>query len=457
MTTPGPQVAVRTTSAATVYNRIFWLAYAANFAAVTANSLTFRFAEFVSLLGGTEQIAGAIVSAGTFGALAARLFLGQAIDRYGTRAVWSLAAAFFIVGCGMFLVIATSATGGTGRIGWPMYAARIAFATGLAGMFTCSVVHVQNLVPAPRRTEVIASLGSSGFLGIIAGSQLGDWMLSRLHPGGPEFLVLFGVSVSLGLLYLALVLYLTRDDVHLPPLETPAAHRLVFRYWPGPIVLVAIMMGVSFTTTTVFLTRFATALSLRGVGTFFTGYAVTAFAFRILSRRWTDQFGHRTVAVLGLLGHCAGCGVLPFVTAEWHFLIPAVLSGFGHALLFPVVVSVGSGAFPREYRGTGTTLVLGFVEVGAMLAGPVLGGIIDRFGFAPMFYSAGLTALVIAVVYAALEHRFPAKQHEAERVFAATLVSADPNARPSSPQDDRPMTGDDELVTLPFPHLGRSA
>ncbi len=68
-----------------VYNRVFWLAYAANLTLVSANALTFRFAELVAYLGGSEKVAGAIISTGVMGALAARFLLGQAIDHYGTR------------------------------------------------------------------------------------------------------------------------------------------------------------------------------------------------------------------------------------------------------------------------------------------------------------------------------------------------------------------------------------
>ncbi len=50
-----------------IYNRVFWMAYAANVSLVMANALTFRFAEFVSWLGGSEQTAGTIVSVGIFG------------------------------------------------------------------------------------------------------------------------------------------------------------------------------------------------------------------------------------------------------------------------------------------------------------------------------------------------------------------------------------------------------
>ncbi len=36
-----------------VYNRAFWWAYVANLLLVTANAITFRFAEYVSFLGGS--------------------------------------------------------------------------------------------------------------------------------------------------------------------------------------------------------------------------------------------------------------------------------------------------------------------------------------------------------------------------------------------------------------------
>src|SRR5258708_11919727 len=71
-----------------IYDRSFWLAYAANLVLVCANSLTFRFAEFVASLGETEEMAGAIVRAGLIAAILCRLGLGQAIDHYGPRRVW---------------------------------------------------------------------------------------------------------------------------------------------------------------------------------------------------------------------------------------------------------------------------------------------------------------------------------------------------------------------------------
>src|SRR5690606_24439527 len=72
----------------TIYTRAFWLVFAANFFLCSANTLTFRFAEFVTFLGGNEEATGRIVAAGLVASMVWRAFLGQAIDRFGVRNVW---------------------------------------------------------------------------------------------------------------------------------------------------------------------------------------------------------------------------------------------------------------------------------------------------------------------------------------------------------------------------------
>ncbi len=164
-----------------VYSATFWLAYAANVAAVTANALTYRFAELVDLLGGREQVAGIIIGVATAAALLSRLFLGQAIDRYGVRKLWLTASLIFVAGGACWPCRATCHGSSISP--------RSLFAIGLAGMFTCSTVHIQSLVPPHRRTEVIGSLGSSGFVGMILGAVLGDVIfhaLSTARPGSPS-------------------------------------------------------------------------------------------------------------------------------------------------------------------------------------------------------------------------------------------------------------------------------
>ncbi|HEX6984323.1 MAG TPA: MFS transporter [Planctomycetaceae bacterium] len=383
------------------YPAAFWIAYVANVAVVTANALTFRFAELVGHLGGRESTAGLIIGVATAAALLSRLYLGQAIDRYGVRRLWVISSVLFVAGGGL-LTAAES-------LSPLLHVARSLFAIGLAGIFTCSNVHVQGLVPAHRRTEAIGSLGSGGFVGMMLGTALGD-AIFHAFSGQVRFTALFGVSTLLGVLHVALVLFVTRRDRHVPPAETPAVHRLVARHWPGNVILVAFAMGLMLAVTTVFLTRFATHRGLSGLGPFFVAYAGSAFAFRLASRGWSRTVGRHRMILLGLAGHAAAMLILPFVTTEWMFAVPALFGGFGHALLFPAVISLGSEAFPREYRGTGTTIVMGFFDVGTFVSAPLLGGIIDGFdgtGFTPMFLFAASVAVVVAAVYLLTTARTP--------------------------------------------------
>ena len=382
-----------------VYNRVFWFAYAANIVMVGANALTFRFAELVAFLGGTEQTTGEIIQVGVLGALVCRLFLGRWLDRYGTRTVWLLSA--FLFGFSSVVFVACR------DISWTIFVARIAFAVGVAGMATSSIVHVQNQVPRHRRTEVIGNFGSSGFIGMVAGSQVGDVIFRLTTDGLTRFYILFGLTAGLAVVYMLLVMAATRGQVHQRPLVTPGPVRLLFRHWPGMVVLVAMMMGVSFTITTVFLTRMTTGRGLGGIGTFFLGYCVSAFVFRVASSRWESRLGNDGLLLLGLAGHAVAHVLLAWTMSPWQLILPAVVGGFGHALLFPSVVSIGAGAFPREYRGTGTTLVLGFTEVGVAISAPVLGWVIDTSRaagmadpFAPMFYTSAGAAASVGLVYA---------------------------------------------------------
>ncbi len=389
---------------AAIYNRSFLWAYLANMSLVAGNTLAFRFAEFVNFLDGSEAVAGRIVAYGLIGALISRIWLGQAIDRFGVRRIWLIGTVLFLAGSATMLA--------TTRLGVGLFAARVAYEIGTACMFVCSNIHIQMRVPEHRRTEAIGSLGSSGFVGMIVGAQLGNWVFS-----GPAtailFAQLFGTMIGFGVLYLLFVQILTQADVHVRPEVTPPVHVLLRRYWPGPVVLVALMMGLGFAVTMVYMTRLATTrggVDSQGFGVFFTGYALSAFSFRLSTRTLSRRLGRRTMILCGLMGHAVGHLLLIFAHQSWQFALPAICVGFGHALLFPCVVSLGSEPFPPQYRGTGTTMILAFIDLGRGIMSPVLGWIIVRFeaaGFEAMLITttAILTLSVPLYAFLSLGHR----------------------------------------------------
>ena len=377
-----------------LYDGYFWLMYAGNFAAVAANAVTFKFAEFVAFLDGAETIAGWLVSVGLCGAVLLRYAFAQELDRFGYRRVWGVGAGLLLLGA----VLQASA----GSLGPWLYAARLCFSCGLAIVFACGNAHIQMRAPEHRRTEAIAMIGSSGFLGLMFGILLGDAIFAGTVDDFFRYRLLFGVSAVLAAAHLAISLVVTRRDGRPTDRAVRPALSLLREYWPGACLLPGVMMGVGFGCTSVFLTRFATERGFEKIGPFFFGYAITAFLTRMVSRDWPARFGRRRLILAGCASQTIGFSLFPTVAANWMLVIPAVGIGFGHAVLFPSVVSIGSGRFPKAYRGTGTLLTMGIFDIGFLASAPVEGWIAESLGFSPLFLSVAAGFFVAGIGYGLL-------------------------------------------------------
>ena len=402
-------------SAATVdspAHPVFVFSYLANLSLVTANASTFVFADWVSWLSRqssssmtySEELPGRVIQYGLLAAMTGRMMLGRSIDRFGVRRVWQTMCFLGLCGVLIFTFQRTLSP-------W-VYAGRILFATGLAGMFTCGNFHIQSVVDEHRRTEFIGLVGSSGFVGMILGSQLADflrWITN--HNPDVFFPTLFRIALVLVTAHMVLLSLATRTAAE--PLRQqirPSLIRLTRQYWPGMVTVVSMMMGVVFTVPSVFLVRFNLHENFGGIAVYWTTYALAAFTFRVQTAALSQRIGRYRLIFIGLMAQGLGLWSLLPVSAWWHLLPSALLCGLGHALLFPSIVSLGSGRFPPEYRGSGINLILGCLDLGAAISAPLLGRIIDlpRFdgaGFRPMFFVAGSLPILVAIVWIVLNHR----------------------------------------------------
>ena len=292
------------------WHPLFVFSYIANLALVTANATTFVFADWVAWLATNqnsgvpyqEELPGRIVQYGILAAICGRIFLGQSIDRFGVRRVWVTVSCLGLAGVAIFASLQTMS---------PLLpVGRILLATGLAGMFTCSTFHIQSCVAEHRRTEFIALLGSSGFVGMILGTQLADFLRWITDENSSTFFPsVFGTAVALFCLYIICVLIITRGIVAAEhPSTRPSLLRLTKDYWPGMITLVSMMMGVIFTVPSLYLIRFNQHEDLGGIATYWTTYALTAFAFRIKTAGLSQKVGRHRLVFVGLMG--AGNGAV---------------------------------------------------------------------------------------------------------------------------------------------------
>ncbi len=417
------------------YGPVFWLAYVSNSMFCVALALLYRYADFVTALGGTEFHLGWIVGVGMVGSLAMRLFLGSGIDRRGPRLIWLGSLTTFATVC--FLHLAVNRYDGP-----EIYLLRIVFSSAVAGVFGASMTFISGRVPPARIAEMLGMLGTSGFMGMIVGSQIGDLLCGTQELTRWQIDRLFVVAGAVGLAG-ACFAWLAVRRLSPPPRRRapPPLRWLLWRYQPGTILVVAVAAGAGLGMPQTFLRTYAAELSVPRIGLFFTAYSATAVVTRIVTRRWAERIGLTPMVLLGL-GILSGSQLLFIgVRTEWMFVIPAVSYGLGHAILFPTMVATASQSFPGRYRGLGTMVALGAFDFGMLLGAPATGALLQYAGavglprypamFRAMSAMFGLVGLFYALTYRPASRRrrrrprlphaaIPRPKHAAEEPAVAT-------------------------------------
>ena len=380
------------------YGLEFWLCYLANTLLMVSFSVLFRYADCIRFLGGNEAQLGMIVGVGMVGALAMRYVQAIGIDRYGARRVWMLSLSGFILSCIGHMWL-------TRVDGIEIYLLRVLMTTCIAGSFGGSLTYISLRVPAARVAEMIGMLGTSGFVGMAIGPTLGDLLFSDGEVTWQQIRLMFGVAAASAFLSLLTVSVATRHATVRNLQRQPPLWRLVRKYHPGFLMVVAAVSGLGICLPHEFLRAYTVELNLSGVSTFFLTYAATAFVIRVATRRMVERLGKGPVVLAGMLALSLSMILYLVVRQQWQLMIPAVAAGIAHALLFPAVVGSGSVSFPVRYRGLGTTLMLAMFDIGNMLGKPAIGGGIawchahQLPGYSIVFSSLSVFMLVIGIAY----------------------------------------------------------
>jgi MFS family permease len=420
-------------STSSPYGTTFWLCYLANTALTMAVSVLYRYADFVTELGGTELQLGWIVGIGMCGALLARWFQAAGIDRFGPRRVWMASLLLYVAATLGHLTIH--------HLDSPaVYLLRMAMMASLAGAFGASLTYVSLRATESRVAEVVGMLGTSGFLGMAVGPYLGDAIFSQAVTRN-QVDQMFLVAAAAGGCAWMLVALATRSARRPRRVRRrPPIIWLIRRYHPGALLLVAAALGLGAGLPGVFLRAYTAELGIPRIGLFFLFYAMTAFFVRLATRTTAETRGLRAVTVAGLGALVLCMPSYLFVRHEWQLALPAVLGGTAHALLFPAVVGGGSLAFPRRYRGLATTLVLLMFDLGNVIGQPLVGttvSIARQWGvpaYPVMFWlvTAIVTAVAIHYVWTGRRRRVSEPSRTPLPGLVPPLVVAESPAAPTA-------------------------
>jgi MFS family permease len=368
---------------------------------VIANTLMAHYARWVEFLGGDLSQVGWIMGAGAAASLVLRPWIALWINKIGAKLSWGIGYAVFSSAAFTNLVI--------DDLGPLILVARGANVLGAAIVFASSLTYISQIAPERRRTEAIGILGVGGFIGMLIGPVLGDLFLGGELRERADFVNLFIVAGLANILSVVLLCCLRAPRVA----QTQTSLRIsqfvstIRQHWPGRILLVDMAFGVCMTVPFVFVASFIddvpiSMLGVSEIGVFFWCYAGAGILFRVLLRRLPERVGARRVLVFGLMFMSVGMFSFCLVgeSRPWLVMIPALLTGVGHSLMFHTMTSITIETFPHDVRGTGSALALMMLDLGTFVGAPILGLVGEYLGYSALFSCIGLFTLLSAVVYA---------------------------------------------------------
>ena len=375
-----------------LFTRAFVLGAAAVLMLNLAAFLFVHLPGFLQQLGAGETQIGIIMATQALGAILAWPFVGRGMDLYGRRLVMLAGSALFLVVIALYLLI--------DALGPFVYAVRLLDGVAHSMWYTALFTYGADLVPAARRTQGLAIFGVAGLVTIGLGAQFGDVILAHA-----DYRELF--LWALGCAALGVLLCLPLREVYVRTAGPPPRGIFAAAAQPDlrPVWLAAAAFFVSLGALFTFMKTFVAAADVGSVGSFFTAYAAIAIALRLFFGWIPDRVGTRRMLGVALALCAAGFTLLSLAETSAHVVTAGLVAGAGHGYAYPVLFSlVVERAQPRE-RGSAMTFYTTIDLVGLLLAGPIVGYLIELAGYGTAFAMLAVVLLTGIGLFYRLDRR----------------------------------------------------
>ena len=365
-----------------LYTRPFALCALANFAQAVSFSLFLHFPGFLKALGAGESTIGVVVALTALSAVAIGPYFGRLMDRRGRRPVIVGGNLLNVGVVGVYLTLHTLSP--------TLYVVRLLHGVAETMLSGALFTYAADIVPPARTAQGLALFGVSAMLALTVGGVIGD---AALAWGGYQ--ALFLTSLGCAVAGLALALPLTESttlSVHAA--EPPRSFRATLcQPSLAPLWLVTWMFFFAQAGVFAFMKTYIMATGFGTLGAFFSVYTLTAIGQRLVFGWVPDRLGLTRTLGPALLAFALGLLLLGVAGNVWEVWSAGFFCGVGHGYAFPILLGLVNRRAPVTERGTAMAIYMA-IDNGAMLvAGPVLGWLIESMGYAPMFRSvAGLLA-----------------------------------------------------------------
>jgi len=333
---------------------------------------------FLEERGYSNSLIGALMSMATMAALLRPAF-GRLADRGGRKVV--LVWGTLLLSLSTFLYVAF-------RTAVPLFLVRFLNGFGLAAFHTAAYAMVGDLAPRSRRLQAIAFFYISvdvtiALAPVLAEAVVDAWGYTILY-------LLAGGAAGLAFLC-SLMVRETRTGMTGVGEGEPPRRRLTSLH-------MAVYLGtMGFTLTFGALQTFVVLSSLeKGIEQgelFFTVFAVTLIAFRLLVGRKADRFPRELLILASGAVTLAGLATLAFAPSLALLVLGSFLYALGFAYLPTTMSALLLDHTPEESRGLALGIFMAVFDSGVGLGGLALGPLADGLGYPAMYMISGALAM----------------------------------------------------------------
>src|SRR5690625_982364 len=168
-----------------------------------------------------------------------------------------------------------------------------------------------------------------------------------------------------------------------------------------PIAAVGLLTTLGYSVIMTFLPAYLVGLNMVNIASlFFLIWAFAMLIVRLFAGRLHDRFGDNAVIPGALLSLVAGLVILALASAPWHFIIAAVLGGFGHGAALPGLQTAGIKRTTSDRIPIATSTHYLALDSGLAIGPVMLGFIIHLAGYSVLYFAgAGIVALGLLVYW----------------------------------------------------------
>lgn len=370
----------------------FALVFLSSLASELTNSLLVHFPGYLLDLGADEVQIGTIVGVSGLASIVVRPWIGRVMDQKSRRLMIRIGTAT--------VAVATLSYAFIDQLGGAIVGARLLQGLGQAMSMTAFWTYIADRIPLGFRTHGIALFGISGLAPIGIAPALGDRILMTTW----GYQGIFLVAATLAFVGFVLALFLERSGVNTGA-TTTGFWELLRRPELRPIWLVTVVLSLGFTAAFVFVKTFVTTSGFGSVGPFFATYAGVAVTWRLTLAWLPDRVGPTRMLAPGLVAYALGVGMVGVLPQPMGLIVGGALTGLGHGISYPVVLTLATSRASAGERGTATAIFTALFDLALFGASPLLGWMILTFSYPTMFLTTAAILLLGLVWVLAAEKR----------------------------------------------------